>query len=455
MVVLNCSNLKIENLNLVGAGRKNGNTKNGCFVSSSRNIILKKLTISGFQKVGLYIFSSQLVEIAHCVAETNGAAGIMVDGTDKKSSSHISIRYCKAFNNPGDPTNFTNHSGNGILVGLCTKVLIDHCEAYNNGWDMPRVGNGPVGIWTYESDSVVIKNCTSHHNKTSVGGSDGGGFDLDGGTTNALIQNCNSYENEGAGYGIYQYAGASNWYNNKIINCRSYNDGLKSGGKAAVYIWNSSQDQKQFKNLLFENNSIINKNNVAVKFDILSNHESFRFVGNQFLGRDSVIVFDQINEKDIFSSNSWTSLKRGKQETDKGLQKIILACLDDQGNKLNAHGAGILYYNHVYYLYGEVKAGDTWLVPNQSWECYRVPAGGISCYRSADMLHWKNMGIVLRPTTGDTSSVLDTTRVIERPKVIYNETTHKFVMWVHLDKNDYSFAQVGIAVSDRPEGPFK
>ncbi len=456
MIVSNCSQLTIQNLVLIGNGRKNGNTSNGCAISNSKNIQINQLTISGFQKAGLYIFASQQVTVNNCIAKQNGSSGIFVDGTDKKSSRYITIKNSKAIDNPGDPTNFTNHSGNGILVGLCTKVLIDHCEAYNNGWDMPRIGNGPVGIWTYESDSVTIQNCLSHHNKTSKGGSDGGGFDLDGGVTNSIIQNCESYENEGAGYGIYQYAGASNWDNNQIINCSSLNDGLKSGGKAAVYIWNSSQDQKQFKNLVFKNNRIINRNNVAIKFDILSNHESFKFIGNTFSGRDSVLVFNQLNEKDLFQSNKWTSLIRGKLNNDEQLhQNSIQPSRDLTGQKINAHGSGILFYNNYYYLYGEVKSGSTWLVPGQQWECYRVPAGGIACYRSTDLKNWTNLGVVLAPTTGNASSELDTSRVIERPKVIYNERTKKFVLWMHLDKNDYSYAHVGVAVSDKPEGPFQ
>ena len=129
--------------------------------------------------------------------------------------------------------------------------------------------------------------------------------------------------------------------------------------------------------------------------------------------------------------------------------------LDTDGNTVNAHGLGILYYQGVYYMYGEVKKGETTLVPNQKWEDYRVPAGGISCYTSPDLIHWKYRGVVLPPTTGDGKSDLDTGRVIERPKVIYNRRTGKFVMWMHIDKKDYSYAAAGVAVSDRPEGPFR
>src|ERR1700761_7466488 len=94
--------------------------------------------------------------------------------------------------------------------------------------------------------------------------------------------------------------------------------------------------------------------------------------------------------------------------------------LDTKGNFINAHGAGVLFYNGSYYLFGEIKKGKTWLVPHQQWEDYRVPAGGVSCYSSRDMKNWKYEGVALSSTVGDTAKDLDTSRVIERPKVIYN-----------------------------------
>jgi hypothetical protein len=127
---------------------------------------------------------------------------------------------------------------------------------------------------------------------------------------------------------------------------------------------------------------------------------------------------------------------------------------DTRGMPINAHGAGLLYHNGTYYMFGEIKKGKTWLVAGQNWEDYRVSAGGISCYTSKDLLHWKFQEVALPPTTGDPSSDLDTSRVIERPKVLYNRKTKKFVMWMHIDKNDYSYARAGVAVSDQPQGPY-
>jgi beta-galactosidase len=129
--------------------------------------------------------------------------------------------------------------------------------------------------------------------------------------------------------------------------------------------------------------------------------------------------------------------------------------LDTDGRFINAHGAGILFRDGVYYLFGEIKKGQTRLVPGQDWEDYRVDAGGVSCYSSRDLIHWKNEGVALAADRKDTASDLNIKRVIERPKVIYNEVTKQYVMWMHIDRNDYSYARAGVAVSDRPQGPYR
>ena len=46
---------------------------------------------------------------------------------------------------------------------------------------------------------------------------------------------------------------------------------------------------------------------------------------------------------------------------------------------------------------------------------------------------------------------------MERPKVIHNDRTGKYVMWFHLELKGkgYKAARVGVAVSDSPTGPFR
>ena len=128
---------------------------------------------------------------------------------------------------------------------------------------------------------------------------------------------------------------------------------------------------------------------------------------------------------------------------------------DTDGNFINAHGAGILYHNGVYYMFGEIKKGKTWLVPNQNWEDYRVDAGGISCYSSKDLVSWKYEGVALRTNSSDSTNELHISKVVERPKVIYNKKTHQFVMWMHIDAKDYSYSHAGVAVSNKPTGPYR
>ena len=128
---------------------------------------------------------------------------------------------------------------------------------------------------------------------------------------------------------------------------------------------------------------------------------------------------------------------------------------DTDGNVINAHGGGMLYYNNMYYWYGESKGDSTYRLGKvTTWECYRAEAGGISCYSSKNLTDWKFEGIVLPAFKADTASDLHPSKVIERPKVIYNEKTGKFVMWIHIDNDDYTKAMAGVAISDTPAGPF-
>jgi hypothetical protein len=297
----------LRGLRLVGAGRKTGNVAIGLQVNGCHDIRIAGVDITGFQKAGLMIYSSVDVVLDGVYAHENGAAGIAVEAPDKKGSRNLRILRCRADDNPGDPTNLTNHSGNGIVAGHCTNLLIDHCSATNNGWDMPRIGNGPVGIWCYEADSVTIQHCLAYRNKTSVGGADGGGFDLDGGVTNSVIQYCLSYGNQGSGYCIFQYWGASPWYHNVIRWNISEDDGLVSDSRAGVYVWNSSGDAGQFYDCQVYNNTIYNTQQAAISYSTTSARKQFAFYNNIFVGADSLIRGDR--GVDVFRGNDWWVLR--------------------------------------------------------------------------------------------------------------------------------------------------
>jgi hypothetical protein len=125
---------------------------------------------------------------------------------------------------------------------------------------------------------------------------------------------------------------------------------------------------------------------------------------------------------------------------------------DTDGAHINAHGGGVLYHNGVYYWYGEHKtAGRNGNRANV----------GVRVYRSGDLVNWENAGVALavhdEPEAGKPASEIVRGCVIERPKVLYNESTDRFVMWFHLELrgHGYNAARTGVAVSENPTGPFE
>jgi len=151
------------------------------------------------------------------------------------------------------------------LVGGTDGAVVEYCLAKNNGWDQPWEGNGPIGIWAFHSNNVVIQYCIAHSNKTNKKGVDGGGFDFDGGVTNSVMQYNLSYNNIGPGYGLYQYAGAAKWENNIIRYNISVNDGTEVDS-CGLQLWNGQTAGPEMKNALIYNNVFYNDFGRAVNY---------------------------------------------------------------------------------------------------------------------------------------------------------------------------------------------
>ncbi len=254
-----CNYLLVRNLRLVGSGRKSGNTQDGLWIFDSKCIEIDNIEISGFRGSGLQADGVREARITHVYAHDNGAAGISI-GYEKRSSD-LRISHCMARNNPGDPSNLTNHSGNGIVVANAQNALVEYCEAANNGWDMPRKGNGPVGIWAWNSDRVIIQFCVSHDNKSP--GDDGGGFDLDGGATNCILQYNLSYNNDGPGYFLCQFPGAPVFRDNVVRYNISQNDGIKNNRRSGIDVYSASPNASACQ---VYNNTVYTRHGAAVGF---------------------------------------------------------------------------------------------------------------------------------------------------------------------------------------------
>jgi hypothetical protein len=119
---------------------------------------------------------------------------------------------------------------------------------------------------------------------------------------------------------------------------------------------------------------------------------------------------------------------------------------DDKSVHINAHGGGILFRDGVYYWYGEHKIAG---------KAGNVAHVGVHVYSSRDLTNWKDEGIALA-VSDDPASDITKACVLERPKVIFNAKTGKYVMWFHLELKGqgYKAARSGVAVADAPTGPF-
>jgi len=146
-------------------------------------------------------------------------------------------------------------------VGNAQNVMIEYCEAADNGWDMPRKGNGPVGIWAWNSDRVIIQFCISHDNKSP--GDDGGGFDLDGGVTNSILQYNLSYHNDGPGYFLCQYPNAPDFKDNVVRYNISQDDGVKNNRRSGIDVYSASPNAASCQ---VYNNTVYNSHGPAVGF---------------------------------------------------------------------------------------------------------------------------------------------------------------------------------------------
>lgn len=151
---------------------------------------------------------------------------------------------------------------------------------------------------------------------------------------------------------------------------------------------------------------------------------------------------------------------------------------DTAGKQIQAHGGLIQKFGDTYYWYGEDKTRGG------------RPIDGVRAYSSKDLYNWTDEGTVLKVMENREQFEMDeyfktlyfdyndaekdevylnlrsSNCIVERPKVLYNEKTGKYVMWFHSDGPEagkeedssasrYSRAMAGVAVSDTPDGPFQ
>jgi len=112
---------------------------------------------------------------------------------------------------------------------------------------------------------------------------------------------------------------------------------------------------------------------------------------------------------------------------------------DTDGGLIQAHGGSMIKVGDTYYWFGEDKAHNS------------SSLMGISIYASKDLKSWEYRKTILTPLSNPQLAYSK----IERPKVLYNAKTGKYVLWGHWETaNSYSPSNIMVAVSDTVDGDY-
>lgn len=224
--------------NVYVSGFKSQNESTGIHPSVNGNGILVATygNGTGFQNV--------LIE--NIEAANNEFSGISVRSRSDHYNSNIHVLNSHARDNVGIRGSI-HHTGNGIVVSQSRDVLIEGNHAYRNGKNNEANG-GPVGIWAWQATDIIIRKNFSYENRTASG-SDGGGFDFDGGVSNGLMEENVSWSNDGAGYLLCTYPGSGPVENIIVRNNVSKGDGMRNNYGAITI-------SGHIKNSVFEDNQI-------------------------------------------------------------------------------------------------------------------------------------------------------------------------------------------------------
>jgi hypothetical protein len=116
--------------------------------------------------------------------------------------------------------------------------------------------------------------------------------------------------------------------------------------------------------------------------------------------------------------------------------------LDDKGDRVNAHGGGVIQVGDTYYLHGEYFLSTT--TDNDF--------NGFSMYSSKDLATWKFEKMILPQQAG---GELGPKRKGERPHIIKCPSTGEFVLLAHAASEDYQMdREVVYATSSTVNGDY-
>lgn len=113
---------------------------------------------------------------------------------------------------------------------------------------------------------------------------------------------------------------------------------------------------------------------------------------------------------------------------------------DTSGKRIQAHGGSVFYQDGTYYWYGENK--EKTFGKNGIWHW------GVRCYTSMDLYNWEDKGLIIPPEPDNPDSSLHPSSMMDRPHIIYNRDTKKYVCWLKIMNRDGSQTETVLTADD-------
>jgi len=118
---------------------------------------------------------------------------------------------------------------------------------------------------------------------------------------------------------------------------------------------------------------------------------------------------------------------------------------DTDGNRVQAHGGSILFYDGTFYFYGENKDNITGMATGEKCKYWHH---GVNVYSSKDLYNWKYEGQAVKESD-DENDAFHPKNIMDRPHILYNEKTKKFVLYAKTVVNgDFNNCLFSVCVGD-------
>lgn len=118
--------------------------------------------------------------------------------------------------------------------------------------------------------------------------------------------------------------------------------------------------------------------------------------------------------------------------------------LDNNGKRIQAHGGSIIFDDGKFWWYGENKEGITGTATGEQCPYWHH---GVKLYSSVDLYNWTDEGFAVKESD-DINNPFYPAHIMDRPHIIKNEKTGKFVLWAKTARGDFNSAAFSVCVGD-------